>query len=587
MRKPVFLKMIYAVILTAIFITSGPYAREVFSDDKPEKHGISTGSLKALSNLINEYVENERIVGAELAIVKDRHTIYHETFGWKDRDDNLAMQKNSLFNIRSMTKTITGAAIQILIDEGKLNLKDPAAKYLSGFNNQKSKMITIEQLLTHHSGLPLTILTDFTDFEDIQIMTDSIGQRGPKYEPGSTFWYSDAGTDALAAIVEVVSGKKLEDFVQKRIFDPLGMENTLYFTKRLAYYPDNIVSLHIANQGQWTRYWKEGDDPLYNCPWGSQSIYSTICDYAKFLAMWMDNGRIGESVLLSPEAVSRTLTPVSRMKTLGMDMLYPTAFPNHAVFHGQLAMLFVDTVKNQTEVIGYGGSDGTFAWAWPDKDLMILYFTQSRGQATSIGLEAELYGLFIDTAYFNKSNVVSNKLAPFLGTYAFDDPNLQHTNFGIIAQNNSLALDIPGQMAYELLPLDNEGWCFFKLTNMSGVKFGLDSSGQAAAMLFRQDTPFPLKKGSAASSATVSGPRIYIGEYYLPMNQGILKVILEDEKPVILRPDGIKRILTSTDDPMIWYIENDPNRKITFQLDDSGRISSMLLTEITPMHRIK
>jgi CubicO group peptidase (beta-lactamase class C family) len=237
-----------------------------FPYDDPENHGISAQSLEQLTEIVNGFVANNLIVGAEVVVLKDSYTVYHETFGWKDRDDSLPLQKSSYFNIRSMTKPITGAAVQLLVDEGKLELTDKAADYLPGFRNDKSKDITIEQLLTHHSGLPLTILTGFADYDDIQTMADSIGRNGPTRTPGAEFWYSDAGVDVLAAIVEKVSGEKLETLVEDHLLRPLGMSNTVYFTKRTEHKPLNVVSLYYQTNGEWTKYWKEGDEPLYSCP---------------------------------------------------------------------------------------------------------------------------------------------------------------------------------------------------------------------------------------------------------------------------------------------------------------------------------
>ncbi len=150
------------------------------------------------------------VVGAELLVIKDRHTVLHDAFGWRDREAGIPMETDTLFNIRSMTKPITGAAIQLLVDDGILALDDRVSTYLPGFDTDPSGQITIEQLLTHTSGLPLSIVTEAREYDSLREMADAIGEGGPQFEPGSKFWYSDAGADVLGAIVEQASGSSLE-----------------------------------------------------------------------------------------------------------------------------------------------------------------------------------------------------------------------------------------------------------------------------------------------------------------------------------------------------------------------------------------
>ena len=127
-----------------------------------------------------------------------------------------------------MTKPITGAATQLLVDDGMLALDDRASAYLPGFDTDASREITIEQLLTHTSGLPLTTLQSTHDYESLNAMANATGEGGPEFAPGSKFWYSDAGADVLGAIVEQVSGSDLEDFVTDRLLKPLTMEDAHY-----------------------------------------------------------------------------------------------------------------------------------------------------------------------------------------------------------------------------------------------------------------------------------------------------------------------------------------------------------------------
>ena len=173
------------------------------------------------------------------------------------------MERDTIFNIRSMTKPLTGVAVQMLADEGKLHLDDPVAKYLPGFDNDKSKAITIEQLLQHRSGLPLSIITAKIDqYSDLQTQAKAIGEKGPQFKPGEKFWYSDAGSDAAAAVVERISGTTIDRFVAERILQPLGMADSFYLSKADDPRKKRVASLYFGSPGKWTRILEAGRSTL-------------------------------------------------------------------------------------------------------------------------------------------------------------------------------------------------------------------------------------------------------------------------------------------------------------------------------------
>jgi CubicO group peptidase (beta-lactamase class C family) len=376
--------------------------KAAFPAATPESQGVSTAAVRQLADEVGDHVKAGTIGGGELLVIKNRKTILHEAFGDRDRDDKLPMERGTIFNIRSMTKPLTGVAVQILADEGKLRLDDPVAKYLAGFDNDKSRTITIEQLLQHRSGLPLTIITKKIDeYADLQAQAKAIGEKGPQFKPGEKFWYSDAGSDAAAAVVEQVGGMRIDRFVSERILQPLGMADSFYPSKADDPRKKRVASLYFGTPSKWTRIWKPSHDAsMYPFPWGSQTLYSTPADYARFLTLWMDGGVAGGKRLLSKEAMARILTPVSNMKTLGSDEPAPCGFFGLKPYYGQMSMLYAsgDTpAKAKVRAIGHGGSDGTGAWAIPAEDLIVCYFTQSRGQATTIRLETTIQDAFLRT----------------------------------------------------------------------------------------------------------------------------------------------------------------------------------------------
>jgi CubicO group peptidase (beta-lactamase class C family) len=552
----------------------------------PESCGLSSQALRALAETVEDYIDRDMAVGAELLVIKDRQTVLHEAFGWRDREGQVPMEPDTLFNIRSMTKPITGAAIQILVDEGRLALDDRASDYLPGFDVDDSRDITIEQLLTHRSGLPLSTLQGTRDYESLYAMANAIGQGGPQFPPGSTFWYSDAGADVLGAIVEQVSGSSLDEFVTQRLLEPLGMADTAYLGTPDDPRLDRVATLYVGGVGNWQPFWTPADEPFYPFAWGSQSLYGTPADYARFLAMWMDEGRVGDAPVLTPEAVARTLEPVERMKSLGSDSPYPTRFADLAAYHGQMALLHLQEASVDEDrpqgadpvIVGYSGSDGTIAWAWPDRDLMILYFTQSRGGATAIRLEEEIERLLLDPAPEGRSPTPS-EYADYLGTYTADFGPFVNQPFEVLWRDGSLALDIPSQFIYAL---DRAGpaerWTMREDPEV-GISFVRDSTGVVTGMQINQGgNRFELPRGTAGTAPEeVLSPEQaapYLGWYRDAQTGREVEVVLQAGRLALRIPETNEPLpLHPPDADGSWRLRMDPTISLRFDLEAGRAVS--------------
>jgi len=551
----------------------------------PDNRRLSTVNLAEFAQVVQEFINRDLAIGAEVLVLENRHVVLHETFGWNDKEGHIPMEKNTVFSIRSMTKPLTGAAAQILIDEGILRLDDRVSKYLPGFSNTESAGITINQLLTHTSGLPLTTLTQFEDYKSLYAMANAIGKKGPEYNPGSRFWYSDAGTDVLAAIIEIAAGMPIAKFIDMRIFKPLGMEDSFYLSKKNDHEDRRIASLYGGAPGSWGKFWQKGDEPFFPFPLGSQGVYCTPMDYARFLAMLMDEGRIEEYRVLSKEAVRRILTPAARMLVMGSNQPYPTGFTNLEVHHGQMLMLYTDPLApdpSRPSVIGYGGSDGTFAWAWPESDIIVLYFTQSRSaQALSTQLELNIQSLFIDPESTLSADEAKPDYQAYVGEYIADFGQYKNSLFKVEVRRESLVLDIPGQMPYELNEPDEAGWRTFKLTNQVAVLFHRDETGTVHALKIKQITH--MAKQPLNGENEINSPDKYAeieGTYMLPMAKSVLTITYKRDRFTI--NDGPKEIsgLKNPDPDGWWFFTKDSNKAVSFEQNQEGKIIAMKLCEI-------
>ncbi|MBN2326626.1 MAG: beta-lactamase family protein [Candidatus Omnitrophica bacterium] len=463
-------------------------AASPFAPATPESQGISSSSLDEIMNEIQWCFDHDFIVGSEILIIKNRRTVLHEAVGWKDREKKRAWELNTICNIRSMSKPVTGAAAQILIDDGVLGLDDAAAEFLIGFDNPNSNMISLKLLLTHRSGLPLSILTSLDDYDSLLSLANATGEMGPQFEPDSKFWYSDAGTEVVGAIVEQISGQRLDHFITKNLLQPLGMDDSFSTSPNGDDDPrwDRMASAYFGAPENWTPFWNpEGKQTFYTFPLGSQSIYSTPVDYAKFLAMWMDEGlALDGQRILTREAVKRTLTPASIMSQLGSNDPMPSGFDGLRVYYGQMSILYCPSEGDDQStpiIIGHSGSDGTWAWAWPEQDLIVLYFTQSRGQATGIRLETILDQYII---HDGEAPYIPDEYAPYIGSYKGTSTPFRDKIFKIDVLHNKMALNISGYPFFQLKDSDSQGRWYAEAIPSVMVKFEKNANGEISVMRF-------------------------------------------------------------------------------------------------------
>jgi CubicO group peptidase (beta-lactamase class C family) len=452
-----------------------------FPTADPESVGMSRAALEALDGAVRQYVEREETVGAELMVIKNRQIVWHTVHGLRDRNTGEPMRLGDIFCIRSQTKSIVGTAIQMLIDDGKLALDDRVAQYIPAFDHDAHAEITIRNLLEHRSGLPLSSLisTDHRTLNGIQDVANLAGQATLEFAPGTDFNYSDDGTDTLTAIIEKVTGESPAAFIQRRILDPLGMTDTIPVLSKDDPRLERINPLHVGSRGSWNRFWTPQDDLLFPYFLGSQSMYSTCEDYARLLCLWADGGVVGNQRLLSPEAIARGLTPASKMN-------YPNRFQGLASYYGQLWMLRVpesadgsspdELAATRPVVFGHGGSDGTIAWMWPQEDLIVSYYTQSRGGLTVVTIEDAIDRFLIRGDLTTEAAPVAN-LQEYEGAFWEND---KQRFWAIRAVDGKLCLEIQGLTAADLVPTDDKDTWAFELDPNNTVRFERSDSSPDA-----------------------------------------------------------------------------------------------------------
>lgn len=354
--------------------------------------------LAGVGAAMEQQIAKHEIAGAVTMVVAKDRVLHLETTGLADVASKRPMTPDTLFWIASMTKPVTGVALLMLQDEGKLSVTDPVAKHLPEFANLKTPSgkpanLTITQLATHTSGLGEAGPAG----QQAKTLADLVPlwlAAPMQYEPGTEWKYTQSGINALGRIVEVVSGMTFDAFVQKRIFDPLGMKST-------TFYPDagqraRLVTAYAKNKETGVL---EAVPPRADFgsrdrpPQGNGGLFSTAPDYARFCRMLLNGGTLDGRRYLSPAAMKLLMTP--QTGDLPTGFLQSETYGKRGANYGWGITTSIlrtphDGVASMLSpgTYGHGGAWGTQAWIDPVKGVAYIMMIQRSGLANSDGSDA-------------------------------------------------------------------------------------------------------------------------------------------------------------------------------------------------------
>ena len=350
--------------------------------------------LKGIPPAMQKFVDDGDIAGAVTVVGRKDGVVAFDAVGQRDIGTKSAMAKDTLFRIASMTKPVTAIGIMILADEGKLSPDDDVAKHLPEFTDQQLRFIAsngshhyskparpvkLRDLLTHTSGVanyPKGVDDVYTKRNRTLAETALATALQPlTFEPGKMWSYSNPGIDTLGRVIEVVSGEKYEDFLKKRVFDPLEMKDT-------AFYPTKDQLARLA-----TTYGKGKDGKLASSglalialppdakhPIPAGGLVSCGADLANLYRMMLNKGELNGKRVLSEKAVAEmTKVQTGDIKTgfvEGMGFGYGWAVVREP--QGVTAALSAGTY-------GHGGAFGTQAWIDPKQDVFVVLLIQRTG----------------------------------------------------------------------------------------------------------------------------------------------------------------------------------------------------------------
>lgn len=402
MNKAIFVTL-EAVLFLGFYIASGTQRDTV----EEVVHVIDQAAVARIDSTLGQFVESGTLAGVSALIYEQGEEVYFQAFGMADREAGTPMARNTIVQIFSMTKPITGVALMTLYEEGAFQLDDPVAKYAPEFADMQvyvgedaagapileppHRAMTIRDLTRHTAGFatggnlpgvgPLLAAADPMNREHtLAQMAERLGSVPLWFHPGERWAYGPS-VDVQAFLVERISGQPFDQYVREHIFEPLGMEETRYFVPEGD--RDRMAALYNrSNEGVLTRVPDERAFAFNTNHWaltpGGFGFTSTLDDYMRFAQMLVNEGEFEGIRILQPETIrlmatnhlsdsvtERSWLPSKGQVGFGIDFAVRVRPPASA--------------EENNGVVGeffWDGAASTLFWVDPVNDLTAVLFVQ-------------------------------------------------------------------------------------------------------------------------------------------------------------------------------------------------------------------
>lgn len=371
----------------------------ILTPASPEEAGFSSDRLARIDSLVNDYIDKEKIPGATALIARHGDIVYHRSFGYRNIEETDKMEVDDIFRIASMTKALASVAVMMLYEEGHFLLDDPVSRYIPEFKNPQvlielkpdttciarpaKREITIRHLLTHTSGIGYPFIHDQIrplyekhGIPDGFVITNAVlgpairalGTLPLLHDPGEQFTYG-LNSDVLGYLVEVISGRTFAEFLDERLFGPLGMEDACFYLpedkagRLVPVYSNTADGLRLSDETRF-EYPLKGGRSYFS---GGAGISCTILDYARFMQMMINGGSYNGHQFLGRKTIDLMTTNqigyLEEAAAFGLGFGLVTEQTKHEI---------LSSVGNYS----WGGYFSTSYWMDPQEDLIGLFFTQ-------------------------------------------------------------------------------------------------------------------------------------------------------------------------------------------------------------------
>jgi CubicO group peptidase (beta-lactamase class C family) len=410
MRKHTFfqpLALVFILALGGVQASTQSAAPQVVA---PAKVGFNAEALKDLDTGMQGLVDKKHLAGIVTLVARKGQVVQHKAYGVQDLASGTPMQLDTIARIFSMTKPVAGAAMMMLYEEGKWKPTDPIAKHIPEFANLKvyagddadGKPIlvapnhapTMGELMSHNAGFTYGLFGNSAvdkmyradnplDAPSLQAFIDKMAKLPLLYQPGEKWVYS-VSVDIQGYLVQKLSGKTFPDFLQQRIFGPLGMKDTGFFVpeaklSRVAtIYGWDQKAIALAAQPR-----DPGISKMPGLPSGGGGLYSTAADYFRFAQMMLNGGELDGKRLLKKTTVDMMRTNVLNEQTLNSKSGIGPAQISPAQGFGYDFAVVQDPVAAKRQVgkgtFWWWGIAGTWFWIDPTNDVVFVGIIQRQG----------------------------------------------------------------------------------------------------------------------------------------------------------------------------------------------------------------
>lgn len=338
--------------------------------------GLDASKLEAIRPAMEQAVAAKQAAGIVTLVMEKGKIIHHEAAGMADIAKNRPMEKDALFWIASMTKSVNAAAVMILVDERKLALDAPAANWLPELAQMKMadgrppiRPITLRMLLSHTAGIAFPPRKPTDGAISLKSYVASLLKAPLAFQPGSNYEYG-FGPTVAGRILEIVSGMKYEDFLRERLFKPLGMRDTLFnpgdaHRARIArtYKMDEETKALVPGYNPFVT----SDASVTHMVEPSGGLFSTAADMGRFYAMIANQGELEGVRILSAAAVKDMTTPVT---TDGKLQSYAAGWQFNIEAQRPCPAMPIGS-------FGHGGAFATHGWIDPERQIATVFLVQN------------------------------------------------------------------------------------------------------------------------------------------------------------------------------------------------------------------
>jgi CubicO group peptidase (beta-lactamase class C family) len=339
------------------------------ADDLPVKPakdvGMSKARLEVVDRIVKRGIRGGGYPGAAVVVGREGAAVLKRGYGkmtWGSKGTPVSADQ-TIYDLASLSKVIgTTTAVMVLYDQGKISLNAPVSQYLPEFSGGLKDQVTVQQLLTHRSGLPAyrELWRHTRNSEEARRLILSTSLQAP---PGTQYEYSDLGADILGMMIERVAGEGLDTFLQKKVFGPLGMKNTFYLPPDSLRHRIAPTDAAAGSRGGMIRGVVHDENAyILGGVAGHAGLFSTATDLAVFAQMMLNGGEYSGIRILSDSTVQLFTRRAAGHRALGWD----TADDDGKFGAG----------KYLTErAYGHTGFTGTSIWIDPEREMFMILLT--------------------------------------------------------------------------------------------------------------------------------------------------------------------------------------------------------------------